>query len=427
MSCSTNPEGGYRLNLKPWFSLPSPPRHRPHHAAVIGAGLAGTAVAQALAKRGWKITLLERHTTLACEASGNSTGLLMPLLEAGSSPSQRWFTVAYRYALAHLAGLGHAVEWSPWGILWAAWNPRILRRQRTLLERLSSFPWPIRSVDAQEASLLCGFPVHWQGLYLPQGGWVHPPSLCQAQLAAAGAKVNVIFQREVSALEYHQGEWRLVDSTAHELARAPIVVIASGAEAARLPQTQGLPIQPVRGQITEIEAGSANPRLKTGVCGPGYVIPARNGRYCIGATYDPANFNTAPSPVDQQKNWDSLRQLLPALADHLSDASAWGRVAFRAVSPDHLPLIGPVPDETDFRTVYADLRHGRPCSVYPPAPYHGGLYISSGHGSRGLVSAPLAAELLAALINQEPLPVALDLLQALHPARFLVRRLQRTG
>ncbi len=40
-----------------------------------------------------------------------------------------------------------------------------------------------------------------------------------------------------------------------------------------------------------------------------------------------------------------------------------------------------------------------------------------------MISAPLAAELLAAMINNERLTVATDLVNGLHPARFLVREL----
>jgi tRNA 5-methylaminomethyl-2-thiouridine biosynthesis bifunctional protein len=53
------------------------------------------------------------------------------------------------------------------------------------------------------------------------------------------------------------------------------------------------------------------------------------------------------------------------------------------------------------------------------------MYLNLGLGSRGLAYAPLCAELLAAQITGEVPPLARDLAQALHPARFIIRNLQR--
>lgn len=53
--------------------------------------------------------------------------------------------------------------------------------------------------------------------------------------------------------------------------------------------------------------------------------------------------------------------------------------------------------------------------------YYKGLFINIGHGSRGLAYTPLSAELLAAQINQEVLPLPRELANALNPARFLIR------
>jgi tRNA 5-methylaminomethyl-2-thiouridine biosynthesis bifunctional protein len=61
------------------------------------------------------------------------------------------------------------------------------------------------------------------------------------------------------------------------------------------------------------------------------------------------------------------------------------------VGPDRLPLVGAIPEAA-------------------------GLYGLLGLGSRGLVYAPLCAELLTAMIVGEPLPLEHDLVAALDPA-----------
>ena len=58
-------------------------------------------------------------------------------------------------------------------------------------------------------------------------------------------------------------------------------------------------------------------------------------------------------------------------------------------------------------------------------PWLDGLYVNSGHGSRGLITAPLSGELLAAWLDDEPLPLPRSVAEACHPNRFALRRLIR--
>ena len=54
-------------------------------------------------------------------------------------------------------------------------------------------------------------------------------------------------------------------------------------------------------------------------------------------------------------------------------------------------------------------------------PRHPGLHGLLGYASRGLIWAPLCAELLAARLENEPLPLESALVDALDPARFVLR------
>ena len=155
------------------------------------------------------------------------------------------------------------------------------------------------------------------------------------------------------------------------------------------------------------------------------MTPARNEVHCIGATYNSFDADPRVSDADHRRNRTKLADFFPAMADALSPHPVAGRVGFRAISRDHLPLVGPVLDAAAFKEVYAELWRGRPPSRYSPAPCLPGLYLSIGHGSRGLASTPLAGELLAAMIEGQTPPVAADLAEAVHPARFLVRELNR--
>ena len=102
-----------------------------------------------------------------------------------------------------------------------------------------------------------------------------------------------------------------------------------------------------------------------------------------------------------------------------------GRAAFRCTTPDYLPLVGPVADAAAFNRVYAPLARDATEHLTTPAPWVPGLYVNTGHGSRGLITAPLSGEVIAACVEGEPAPLPRSLLNGLHPSRFLLRNLVR--
>jgi len=86
-----------------------------------------------------------------------------------------------------------------------------------------------------------------------------------------------------------------------------------------------------------------------------------------------------------------------------------------------MPIVGPVANIMFYQRHYHDLNKGRSPRTYPDAEYLPGLYVNVAHGSRGLTSAFLAAELVAAQLSNLPLPVTEKMYHALHPSRFIVR------
>jgi tRNA 5-methylaminomethyl-2-thiouridine biosynthesis bifunctional protein len=91
-----------------------------------------------------------------------------------------------------------------------------------------------------------------------------------------------------------------------------------------------------------------------------------------------------------------------------------------------MPLVGPVMSHKDFIAHYQPIALGNAKIQYQPAQYYPNLYISSGHGSKGLSSSLLAGEILACLMTNEVLPIAAKTYQAIHPSRFWLRQIKRS-
>jgi tRNA 5-methylaminomethyl-2-thiouridine biosynthesis bifunctional protein len=201
------------------------------------------------------------------------------------------------------------------------------------------------------------------------------------------------------------------------------VVIATGAELHNFTQTAELPVIPVRGQVSYLPATASSSTLRCPVCYHGYVLPARDGMHVIGASF---RVEDATTTVRDEEHGENLHALLAWLPQMFNDAAVPdGRAGVRAVSPDRLPLVGPVADGEYFHRHYGDLQRGRAADTYPAAGYLPGLYVNVGHGARGLTSSLLCAEILAAQLNNEPSPVYTSVQHALHPARFMIRAFKK--
>jgi tRNA 5-methylaminomethyl-2-thiouridine biosynthesis bifunctional protein len=162
------------------------------------------------------------------------------------------------------------------------------------------------------------------------------------------------------------------------------------------------------------------------VTGDGYVAPVLGEWLCCGASFEPRGAHGRATEREQRDNMARLATLLP---DNSIAAIALGelgsRVGVRASTPDRLPVAGPVPDAAAFEARFAALARNARQAVGQIGCYRNGLYASVGHGSRGMTSAPLCAELIAADLCGEPPPVSDAIRRALSPARFLLRGIIR--
>ena len=100
------------------------------------------------------------------------------------------------------------------------------------------------------------------------------------------------------------------------------------------------------------------------------------------------------------------------------------KVGYRSYSGDRFPLIGRLYDENFYKDSYKSLLWTKGKSN-PHPKYVPNVYASTAHGSRGLCTAVLGAELICDLIFDRPLCIEKSLFGELHLARFLVRKLKK--
>lgn len=409
---------------KPWFARPTQqPKQR--KAVIIGAGLAGCASAASLAARGWSITLLERHEEIAREGSGNPQGVLYLKLSAHGTALSQLVTSGFGYTRRLLRDLQQGQDWDACGVLQLAFDAKEADRQAALADAFP--PSLLRAVEREEAQQLAGVTLGSGGLFYPDAGWAHPPALCRWLISHPA--IELIRHQHPLELRRVGGDWQAL-AQEQVLAEAPMVILAGAADVSRFSQSAWLPLKRIRGQITGLQATEPSAALRTVLCAKGYVAPSRAGLHTLGASFNFAESGPAPSAAEHRANLDMLEEISADLYQRLNAGTErldelHGRVAFRCTSPDYLPIIGPLADPAQFARDYAVL--AKDARQVPPTscPWLEGLYVNTAHGSRGLITAPLSGELLAAWIDDAPLPVPRAIAEACHPNRFLLRKLIR--
>jgi tRNA 5-methylaminomethyl-2-thiouridine biosynthesis bifunctional protein len=291
-----------------------------------------------------------------------------------------------------------------------------------LAAAIARFGYPsdyVLPMTRAEASNKAGIDVARGGWFFPRGGAISPAAVCTAQLADASGLIATRMNSEVARITHDDGIWQAFDANGDEIARAPVMVLANAQDAARLAGLYGQPTRIVRGQLGVLDAPALD-ALRVPVIGEGYAVPLGAHGTLIGATYDIDDPDHAIRDAGHVENIERIAGMLPGLALTLKDVRQ-GRVAFRCVTSDRMPMIGQLADEHAARRDARQLSGAWPLDL-PRMP---GLYGAFAFGSRGLVWATLAAELIASQIEGEPWPIERELAEAVDPARFLLRALRQ--
>lgn len=421
------PEQPPHYQRPPWLLAPATTPSN-NSVAVIGAGIAGCTTVRALAERGYQVTVYDGRG-IAQGGSGNPQGgLYVKLAASDQAIHTDFYLAAYLYALPfmqRLLGPGDASNpyWQQCGVLQLAYDAKEAQRQqkfalaRPLPEAL------VRPVTQQQASELAGSEQRFGGLFFPAAGWASPADICRTLLDHPAVRLQ---QQGVDALQYKNEAWQLTCGA--QQTSFPQVVVATAADAVRLLPDCWLPVKTIRGQLSYLQPTLA-PALNTVVCGRSYMAPARNERLCLGATYNLRDDEPGLRDSDHQTNLNHLQDFGPnwqTLAESTGmQAICGGRVGFRCTTPDYLPMVGPVPDSQRFVDCYGAMVRNAKRIPAAETPHLPGLWLNIGLGSRGLASAPLCAELIAAQISGDALPVSQAIYEALWPGRFLLRDMIR--
>ena len=365
-----------RLEARFGDRQPLPSRQR--SLAIIGAGIAGAALARAFRAEGLAPVVISGE---GVAASGNPAALVTPRFDAGGGVTARLHAQAFERAAA-LYRDEVPQSLIATGALQLEATERDRRRFDTVAASPLFEPDALRRLDAAGASARLGEVRASGGLWITQALVVEPRRVLEAWLDGCGR-----IESEAASLRRGGDGWEVLGPGGEVLASADAVCLAAGIGARRL--RADLQLEPVRGQASFAALGDGPPAAAWG----GYLIPTRDG-VLFGATHDRGRDDVAVDAEDHARNLETLAQARPAMAERLRELPLQGRAALRASTPDR----GPIAGELD-----------------------PGLVTLTGLGGRGFTLAPLLAEHLVALVLGAPSPLPADLSTAVGPRGFRAR------
>ncbi|HCA7854668.1 bifunctional tRNA (5-methylaminomethyl-2-thiouridine)(34)-methyltransferase MnmD/FAD-dependent 5-carboxymethylaminomethyl-2-thiouridine(34) oxidoreductase MnmC [Enterobacter cloacae complex sp. JNL001] len=404
----------------PWFARRA---STSREVAIVGGGIASALLSLALLHRGWQVTLYCADEAPATGASGNRQGALYPLLSAHDPALFQFFPAAFTFARRLYDSLPVAFDHDWCGVTQLGWDEK---SQQKITQMLSlGLPEDIaHAVTAQQVAETAGVDTGCGGIQYPLGGWLCPAELTSAAIALGQSRgLTVHYAHKVQSLS-RTAHWELRFADGKEAQHAS-VVLANGHHITQFTQTASLPVYPVGGQVSHIPTAPELSKLRQVLCYDGYLTPQNpsNGHHCIGASYHRGETDMQYSEADQQQNRQRLVDCFPdaSWAKEVDVSEGQARCGVRCATRDHLPMAGNVPDYDATLEVYQDLADSKETAV--SAPVHPELFMLGGLGSRGLCSAPLLAEALAAQMSDEPVPLDRVTLAGLNPNRLWVRKL----
>lgn len=369
-------------------------RHNlPQRVLVIGAGLAGAAVAKIFSTRGLEVEVIDAGRVVGSGASAIRWGIAHTQYATDDNFLFRLTRVGFRLLKESLKDEGYILESS--GLFQVAKDD--IEYKKWSLNFQHSLPFEmadegfIQLLDKEKAAKKIGLLPARGGLWHSEAAVVAISQWVRNRINKYATKLRLNVQ--VASLKKEGEKWVAFDFNNQLLSSADMVVLCS---AHGTQQLCPIPLNLTRcfGRLSLVYDDSLN-NLKQAVFGPGYAIHSVDGWSAIGATYEMPGSQLSAEQA-HESNLSHLRSMFPQCAEVGVKGFYEG---YRVISSDRLPIVGAAesPDKDESLE---------------------GLYVSCAMGSRGLLFSEVAARIICAQCYGEPMCLESDLVAAISPSRF---------
>ena len=344
--------------------------------AVIGSGIAGCVLSYTLAKKGIEVDLYEKSDSICSGASSHELLVTYPRLSAHDTAFGSFTLHSYIFATNFYKQL-KTDTWKKTGVIILNHDAATEKRQSSLLEKRADGEI-YRYIDPDEASEISGIDIKLNGLIYEDAGYILPEEMCKFLIESP--KINIFTSSHIKSIKKNREVFNL--NIGKEKFEYQNVCVCAGSETANIVDIDGISIK--RGQVTHIESLDNISRIKLPICAKGYISPRVNNIHLVGSSYS----DSEDTDLSEEEHLYNLNNLKLVIDEEMNVIT--GQTGHRAVSKDHMPVVG----------------------------MKDGIYINTCHGSRASVTAPISAEIIASMIVDEAPPLMGRELESLSPERF---------
>jgi tRNA 5-methylaminomethyl-2-thiouridine biosynthesis bifunctional protein len=393
--------------------------------AIIGGGISSACLTLALLERGYEVTVYCKDSELGSGASGNQQGALYPLLNKQHDQLSQFFANSFLYARHYVKFINESdpFDFDFSGLLQLYYDSTAGKKLDKIVQ--ASLPQSlVQKVDNHEADKLANLDIGQQALFYPLAGWLSPKQMVDAIFAKAQRSGRLTLKLNHCLTNFEQQDNRWLCEFNEYKVEHHLLILNTAMHTLNFEHCKALPLSAARGQVTHIDTNEQLQNLKMTLCHEGYLTPINNDKHCMGATFKRHTMDESFSLSEQNENKNKLAKCIynKSWVEKIAIDHQYANVGIRCTTRDHFPYMGNVPDYQKCKLLYRNAQKTMPNDN---APFHNNLYILTGLGSRGLNTAPLLAETLASQINGEPLPLGVEMLNAMQCNRQWINYLKK--
>ena len=323
--------------------------------AIIGGGLSGIAAAHSLSQRGLKVTIFEKEKDFSTKASGNLRAVIMPQISSVPDMQCRYYLAGYLYSLRLIAQINKQIKLKTLSLNGALRYCNV-KKWKSVWSKIEELG--LESIITKQSDP--------DSLLFKEGGSIQPKELLKAILELG--KKNIELKLNSNIEEIKESESKVAITCSETEYEFDHLIFAGGFDSAFQKILEWVPVEKIKGELCHITLNNFSPEMP--LCYDGYLVPVNGKEFVLGATYEHNSHIEETNP----KIFDDLIQRLEKTLNLNSDSETnqqdknplgaeykEGRVCFRTTSPDRVPIIGRISENSK-------------------------IHLSLGHGSRGMVS-----------------------------------------
>ena len=385
-----------RIKKQIWFDFPV--ITNPKTILIIGAGISGLAIATLFKEAGFNVVVAESNEKAAQGASSNLAGICAPLItqpgvalgdmHMSSFLLSRQFYKQFGGDFVDFCGCDEYLV-----------NDKMLSKfnHDSKFFSISNDIYPKANIDLAMQ--------------------IQPQNLC----LALAKNLEIYYGYEYKSLKQLESCYEVNFSNLKTI-KADVVIFANGNRAKELFISEFsdayMQLSSVRGQTTLVDEFMS---LNRPLSARGYITKAINGVQLVGASYARGDDDALPRSSDDDENIALVDEFLNNKKPNIIGSN----VGFRGYSGDRFPIIGGIHNASEYIKIYNSLLWTKNKSSNKSPVYYQNLLISAAHGSRGLSTSILGANILLDMVLGRQICVKKSTINALNPSRFIIRKLKK--